>query len=98
MKNEEIISTLKKTYNIDLRKQVVRSILNIEEDGDAEEIELACKTINQIFSYVIGELGWRISENTNSWDDTPLDIMKEAFPKLETTKWYKDHQLEITNT
>lgn len=28
--------------------------------------------------------------NSKEWDNKPLEIMKETFPKLEQTKWYQD--------
>ncbi len=43
----------------------------------------------------MSELNWNISQNTNNWDDTPLKILSEVFPKVETTKWYKDQQLSV---
>ena len=92
---EEIITTLKENYNRDLRKQVVRSILQSEKNNDQEGSESSYKVINQIFTYVISELKWRISDNSNSWDDTPLKIMSEVFPKIETTKWFAEQQLSV---
>jgi hypothetical protein len=34
-----------------------------------------------------------MAENTKEWDNTPLDIMEEAFPKLESTKWFEEQIL-----
>ncbi|MEA3353879.1 MAG: hypothetical protein U9Q33_08700 [Campylobacterota bacterium] len=34
-----------------------------------------------------------MQKNSNEWNYEPLDIMCEAFPKLVTTKWYKDQML-----
>ena len=86
MKKETIIQTLKSNYNRDLRKQVVKTILKNEKESTIPEY----KIINQIFSYVLSELGWNMAKNTTEWDNTPLDIMKETFSKIETTKWYKE--------
>ena len=86
MKKETIIQTLKDNYNRDLRKQVVKTMLRNEKESDTPEN----KIINQIFSYVLSQLGWDMAKNTSQWDSTPLDIMKETFPKIETTKWYKE--------
>ena len=60
---EEIIATLKEQYNRDLRKQVVRSILNGEKSDDKTDWESSYKIINQIFTYVISELKWSIPQN-----------------------------------
>lgn len=89
MKKEEIINTLKETYNRDLRKQVVKKILAEESESDKPNY----KIINQIFSYVLKELNWTMAKSTKEWDNTPLEIMEEAFPKLETTKWYNEQIL-----
>ena len=89
MKKETIIQTLKDNYNRDLRKQVVKTILTSEKQSEKPDY----KIINQIFSYVLKELNWKMAENTKVWDNTPLDIMEEIFPKLESTKWYKEQIL-----
>ena len=96
--HQEIIDTLKEQYSRDLRKKVVKSILTNEKSNDKKEQESSYKVINQIFTYVIGQLNWSISKNTNSWDDTPLKIISEVFPKIETTKWFKDQQLHVTKS
>jgi len=90
MKKQEIMETLKQQYNRDTRKQLVKAILDAEK---SEESPTQYKLMNQIFSYVISELGWNMSSNANEWDTTPLDIMTEAFPKLKTTKWYTEQIL-----
>ena len=89
MKKETIIQTLKDNYNRDLRKQVVKTILVNEKQSETPDY----KIINQIFSYVLKELNWKMAENTKEWDNTPLDIMEETFPKLESTKWYEEQIL-----
>ena len=89
MKKTEIIETLKDKYNRGLSKQVVKTILASEKESKNPDY----KIINQIFSYVLKELNWNIADNTKDWDNTPLDIMEEAFPKLESTKWYEEQIL-----
>lgn len=89
MEKAEIIETLKSNYNRDLRKQVVKTILSSEKENKSPDY----KIINQIFSYVLKELNWNIADNNKDWDNTPLDIMEEAFPKLESSKWYKEQIL-----
>jgi hypothetical protein len=89
MKKTEIVETLKENYNRDLRKQVVKTLLNDEKETGEPNYQL----INQIFSYVLKELGWSMAENTKEWDNTPLDIMQEAFAKIESTKWYDEQIL-----
>ena len=95
---EEIVSTIKEQYSRDLRKQIVKSILKSEKSDDKKAIEDSYKIINQIFTYIISELRWGMSKNTDNWDDTPLKIMIEVFPKIETTKWYKGQQLSVNNS
>jgi len=89
MKKDTIIQTLKESYNRDLRKQVVKTLLANEKQSESPDY----KIINQIFSYVLKELEWKMAENTKEWDNTPLEIMEETFPKIETTKWFQEQIL-----
>ena len=89
MEKTEIIETLKENYNRDLRKQVVKTILKDEKASAKPNYQL----MNQIFSYVLKELGWSMAENTKEWDNTPLDIMEDVFPHIESTKWYDEQIL-----
>ena len=95
---EKIVSTIKEQYSRDLRKQIVKSILTSEKSDDKKVLEDSYKIINQIFAYIISELRWSMSQNTDKWDDTPLKIMIEVFPKIETTKWFKGQQLSVNNS
>ncbi len=89
MKKEKIIQTLKENYNRDLRKQVVKTI----QQQENEQNEVDYRIINQILSYVLKELNWDMASNTKEWDSTPLDIMEESFPKIEKTKWFQEQIL-----
>lgn len=89
MEKTQIIETLKDNYNRDLRKQVVKTIISNEKESKNPDY----KIINQVFSYVLKELNWDLANNTENWDNTPLDIMEEAFPKIESTKWYEEQIL-----
>lgn len=89
MKKIEIIETLKAHYDKETRKQLIESILKNEKQED----ETDYKIINQIFSYVLKELDWNFAKNTKEWDNTPLDIMEDVFPRIESTKWYKEQIL-----
>ena len=84
METTQIIETLKTHYNRDLRKQVVKTLQKDEKETNKPNYQI----INQIFAYVQKELGWKLPENSTNWDYTPLDIMKEVFPHIESTKWY----------
>ena len=84
MEKTQIIETLKTHYNRDLRKQLVKTLQKNEKETDKPNYQV----INQIFTYVQKELGWRLPENTENWDYSPLDIMKEVFPHIQFTKWY----------
>jgi len=92
MNKREIIEILKSQYSRDLRKQLVKSLLESEKNKDTTQ---QYKLMNQIFSYVISELGWTMAVNTKNWDSTPLDIMNEVFPKIKTSKWYGEQDLSI---
>jgi len=89
MEKTQIIETLKDSYNRDLRKQVVKTILSNEKESKNPDY----KIINQIFSYVLKELNWDLAKNTKNWDNTPLDIMEETFPKIESSKWFEEQIL-----
>jgi hypothetical protein len=96
--SQKIIDTLKESYTRDLRKQVVKSVLKNEKTNDKEDLKSSYNILNQIFSYIMSELNWNISSSTNSWDDSPLKIMIEVFPRIETTKWYKNQELSVTKS
>ncbi len=90
MNKQEIIDTLKAQYSKDLRKQLVQSLRDAEQNGDADKQN---KLMNQIFSYVLAQLGWTMASNIKEWDDRPLEVMQEVFPKINKTKWYKEQKL-----
>lgn len=98
MKNEEIIKTIKDSYNRDIRKQLVKSLIKNEKDNDQEAIESSYKVVDQIFSYVISELGWTFSSDSNSWNDVPLQIMLEVFPNIDKTKWFEEKLLQVKSS
>ena len=98
MMQQEIITVLKEQYSRDLRKQVVKSLLSSEKSNDKEAMDSSYKIVNQIFSYVIDQLGWTISVDTSNWDNSPLSVMSEVFPKIETTKWFKDQELNVSKS
>lgn len=95
MKKNEIIDELKAQYPKDLRKQLVKTILSNEKEQDKAAIEQRYKLMNQIFSYVLKECNWSMSKNSKNWDNTPLEIMIEVFPKLGTTQWYADQNISV---
>jgi len=95
MKKEEIIDKLKAQYPRDLRKQLVKTILNNEKDQDKTVLQQRYKIMNQIFSYVLKECNWSMFKKSDNWDNTPLEIMAEVFPKLETTQWYTEQDIDV---
>ena len=96
--HQELINTIKEQYTRDLRKKLVKSIVTNEKNSDKVALQSSYNIINQIFSYIIGELKWSIPKNTTNWDNTPLEIMSEVFPKIETTEWYKEQKLAVTKS
>ncbi len=96
--DKKIIDLIKKQYPRDLRKQIVKTMLKNEKNNDKYELENSYKIINQIFSYIIDELGWSISKNNDTWDDSPLKIISEVFPKIQTTKWFKNQHINVTKS
>ena len=95
MNKSEIIKMLKAQYSRDLRKQLVKSLLEAEKNKNTAQ---QYKLMNQIFSYVISELGWTMAVSTEKWDSTPLDIMSETFPKIKTSKWYVEQDLSVNRS
>lgn len=85
MERQEIIDTFKSHYTRDLRKQLVKTLLKNEKETKKPDY----KMINQMFLFVQKELHWKIPENPSAWDYTPLEIMEDIFPNIESTKWYE---------
>jgi len=90
MTKEAIIETLKAQYSRDIRKQLVRSLLEAEKNDDTLK---QYTLMNQVFSYVLAQLGWSMPSGTKDWDPTPLEVMHEVFPKIMASKWYQEQQL-----
>ena len=86
MTKEELIETLKAQYSRDIRKQLVKSLLEAEKEKDTDK---QYKLMNQVFSYVLAQLGWSMPSGTEDWDPTPLEVMHEVFPKIMASKWYQ---------
>jgi DNA-binding ferritin-like protein len=98
MQKQELIDTLKAQYNRDVRKQLIKSILVHEKDGQLEALQPSYNVLNKIFSYVIAQLNWQLPTNSKEWDDTPLQVLVEVFPKIEKTKWFQEQHLDTPNT
>ncbi len=95
MKKNEIIDELKAQYPRDLRKQLIKTILTNEKDQDKTAVKQSYNLMNQIFSYVLQECNWSMSQNSENWDNSPLEIMEAVFPKLVTTQWYKEQAIAV---
>jgi hypothetical protein len=95
MTHNEIVQTLKAHYSREIRKQLVKSILQSEKSSDSEAIQHQYQLINQIFSYVLKESGWKIGRDSQKWNAKPMEIMLEVFPKLKETQWYKEQELMV---
>ena len=96
MTKNEIIDIVKEHYSRDIRKQLVKSLLTLEREDRDLTLEKPYIMINQIFSYVLQESGWKLEKNSATWNAMPLEIMLEAFPQLSSTKWYKAQCIETT--
>jgi len=95
MNHNELVETLKAHYSRDLRKQLVKSIISSEKNGDQATLQQQYQLINQIFSYVLKESGWKIGVDSKNWNSQPMEVMLEVFPKLETSNWYKEQELMV---
>ena len=98
MNQDKIIEQLKKHYPRDIRKQLIKSLLENEKSKDHLRIEEQHKIIKQIFTYVLQESNWRMGENSENWDNRPLEIMNQVFPKINQTQWYKDQNISTKST
>lgn len=96
MNKDEIIETIKAHYSRDVRKQLIKSILENEKSENQEAIDQQYKIINQIFSYVLQQSGWKMGQSSQEWDTQPLDIMVETFPQIKTTLWYNEQNISAT--
>jgi len=96
MTEEEIIEVLKSHYPREIRKQLIKTILQQEKNNEQEQLEQQYKIINQIFSYVLKESNWKMGENSNTWDNKPLTIMSKVFPQITTTKWYSEQHISAS--
>lgn len=90
MIKEEIVETLKAQYNKEIRKQLVYSLNETETEGETGK---SYRLMNQIFSYILAQMGWTMASSTKEWDTRPLEVMQEVFPKIKKTKWFKDQVL-----
>lgn len=96
--HRNVVERLKEQYSRDLRKKVVKSMLQHEKSKDKEAQDSSYKIVDQIFSYIMSDLGWSISQDSHSWNDAPLKIMSDVFPKIESTKWFKEKKLHVTKS
>jgi len=74
MNKDEIVNTLKEHYPREVRKQLIKSMLEIEKKEGDLSLEKSYQMINQIFSYVLQESGWKMGENSDVWNDMPLKV------------------------
>ena len=98
MKKEEIVTTLKEHYSRDIRKELIKSILRDEKNMTEQDKATLYQTINQIFSFVLQQSGWKMGSSSTEWDVMPLEVMEEAFPKITTTQWYAEQILLTKQT
>jgi len=95
LSKEALINQIKSTYSREVRKNLIKSIIESEKSDNTQIVDKQYKIINQIFSYIIKESSWKIASNSNNIDTTPLDIMVASFPKIANTKWYQEKIISI---
>ena len=98
MTKDEITEAIKSHYSRDLRKQLIKTILNNEQNKNIQEMEQQYHLLSQIFSYILKNSGWNMAENLNDWNNAPLQIMTEVFPQIESTLWYQDKNLSASGS
>jgi len=98
MTKDEITEAIKSHYSRDLRKQLIKTVLRLEKNKDTQEVEQQYRLLDQIFSYILKNSGWNMAENLNDWNSTPLQIMTEVFPQIESTQWYQDKNLSASGS
>ncbi|HHH37627.1 MAG TPA: hypothetical protein ENK77_03310 [Epsilonproteobacteria bacterium] len=98
MTKNEIIETIKSHYSRDLRKQLIKTVLQHEQNKDMQDVEQQYNLLDQIFSYILKNTGWDMPENLKDWNSAPLQIMTEVFPQIESTLWYQDKKLLVSGS
>ena len=98
MDTNKIVEELKGHYPRDIRKQLVKTILQNEKTNNKQDVQQQYQIINQIFSYVLKSCNWDMPSNSEALDHKPLAIMNEVFPKLDTTKWFEEQLLMTKNS
>ena len=96
MDNEQLIDELRSHYSRDLRKQLVKTVLANEKSDDQSAAKPQYDLLDQIFSYVLKSSDWDIPDNLQGWNQSPLQIMGKVFPKLESTRWYREKRLAVS--
>jgi len=95
MTKDELVRALKEQYSKEIRKQLVHSLNETEAEGEKGK---SYQLMNQIFSYVLAQLGWTMANSTKEWDTRPLEVMQDVFPKIKKTKWFKEQALLAQNS
>lgn len=85
-----LVDTLKTHYSKSVRKQLVDSLNETESEGEQSK---SYQLMNQIFSYILAQLGWTMASSTEEWDSRPLEVMEAVFPKIRKTKWFREQEL-----
>lgn len=95
MNKQQIVKELKSNYPRDIRKQLIKTIMHNEKNND-KAIDQQYHLLDQIFSYVLKVSDWSIADNLEGWNQSPLRIMTEVFPQLESTQWYREKTLSAS--
>lgn len=91
---DELVATLKAKYKRDVRKQIVKAMLEAEANDSVQNN--AHEIMGKIFSYVLHQLDWNFVANSKEWDDTPLQLIQAVFPNIEKTKWFQEQKLTVS--
>ncbi|MEA3522822.1 MAG: hypothetical protein U9R50_07585 [Campylobacterota bacterium] len=82
------VKFIKESYPKKVRMELVTNLIEAQANKNDEVVENISNLLDQIFSVLLKNLKWSMAESLKDWDYRPIDIMKEAFPKIEKTKWY----------
>ncbi len=92
------IKFIKESYPKKVRIELINSLLDAQSSQSiqaSETLEKLHNLIDQIFSTILKNLKWNIATSKNDWDYRPIDVMKEAFPKIEKTKWFSMRHQQV---
>lgn len=104
---EENIRDIEKRYSFEIRQQLVENLMEAEHNwqhrlGNEEGmiptediVKNIHNVIDKIFLELLKRVQWRQADSFEAWDFRPMEILKNTFPNIEKTDWYKMRCLQV---